>query len=501
MFITRTMVLTFMLIGIFSVALSSPSVSSESEPVDTVFTDPWDARLHSGGHVKRDLVVPLVEMDTSTYEKKFWLSEKRLVSSPSLKSREPSIASCGSSVLAASQVLLEGHNTVYGHFSGFIGEYWEPAELLHSPECYDPAVVAHDGSFCLSYAFAEVTDDWYTHAIWRRSLDATPNWVDSTAILTAVGSSEAILRPRLTVDQDTIFLISQYYDDGDRYFIIMKSTDEGSSWSLVGDTIGPGAGSDHQLLVADSVLVIVHQPGFSVMARVSVDEGVSWSAGTQLSSEDFDGQDPAASCSGGSVVHAVWYDFESGSSGWGGVPYYRRSVDCGVIWEPTQALTESYYCEELDIWADSQRVYAVWNDARAGSPDYAIYMRVSHDNGSTWSPEQMIVDQIDPAWGPDVYTDGNYFWFAWSEQHPPDWIWGVYVKYGAWYVPGDVDMSGGIDIQDLVYLVTYMFNGGPQPWVLGACEMDGNGVGPDIADLVYLVTYMFGGGPPPVGEP
>jgi hypothetical protein len=129
-----------------------------------------------------------------------------------------------------------------------------------------------------------------------------------------------------------------------------------------------------------------------------------------------------------------------------------------------------------------------------------MYMRVSHDNGSTWLPEQMIVDQVDPAWDPDVYGNGDYVWFAWREQHPPDWVWGVYVKYGAWYVPGDVDMSGEIDIQDLVFLVTYMFNGGPQPWVLGACEMDGNGVGPDIADLVYLVTYMFGGGPPPVGE-
>ena len=74
-------------------------------------------------------------------------------------------------------------------------------------------------------------------------------------------------------------------------------------------------------------------------------------------------------------------------------------------------------------------------------------------------------------------------------------------------VRGDLDHNGsGPDITDLVYLVTYMFGGGPSP----ACEepvgsgyfaeadFDGNGTGPDITDLVYCVTYMFGGGPAPV---
>ena len=67
-------------------------------------------------------------------------------------------------------------------------------------------------------------------------------------------------------------------------------------------------------------------------------------------------------------------------------------------------------------------------------------------------------------------------------------------------IRGDVDHSGVLptDIADLVYLVDYMFNGGPVPVCGGEGDIDGSGVEPiDIADLVYLVDYMFNGGPEP----
>ena len=73
---------------------------------------------------------------------------------------------------------------------------------------------------------------------------------------------------------------------------------------------------------------------------------------------------------------------------------------------------------------------------------------------------------------------------------------------------GDINHNGsGPDIADLVYLVNYMFNGGPAPVCQDLDEsypeadVDGSGNGPDIADLVYLVNYMFNGGPAPVPCP
>ncbi len=68
----------------------------------------------------------------------------------------------------------------------------------------------------------------------------------------------------------------------------------------------------------------------------------------------------------------------------------------------------------------------------------------------------------------------------------------------------DIDLSGtDPDISDLVYLVTYMFSGGPVPPCKGNSDINGNwctdpDCGPDIADLVYLVGYMFEGGAAPI---
>jgi hypothetical protein len=58
------------------------------------------------------------------------------------------------------------------------------------------------------------------------------------------------------------------------------------------------------------------------------------------------------------------------------------------------------------------------------------------------------------------------------------------------------------DIADLIYLVTYMFQEGPEPVCMDAADVNGNGTEtPDIADLIYLVTFMFQDGPAPVACP
>ena len=68
------------------------------------------------------------------------------------------------------------------------------------------------------------------------------------------------------------------------------------------------------------------------------------------------------------------------------------------------------------------------------------------------------------------------------------------------YICGDIngDQAEQIDIADLVYLVDYMFSGGPEPPEINAADMNASGGVIDIADLVVLVDYMFTGGAPPV---
>ncbi len=63
------------------------------------------------------------------------------------------------------------------------------------------------------------------------------------------------------------------------------------------------------------------------------------------------------------------------------------------------------------------------------------------------------------------------------------------------YVPGDFDMSGSVDIADLVAFVAFSFQGGPPPCIMNTIDVNGSGGIPDIGDLVYIVNYMFGGVP------
>jgi plastocyanin len=61
---------------------------------------------------------------------------------------------------------------------------------------------------------------------------------------------------------------------------------------------------------------------------------------------------------------------------------------------------------------------------------------------------------------------------------------------------GDADGSGAVDIDDVVYLIAYIFTGGPAPNPLDAGEVDCSGA-IDIDDVVYLIAYIFTGGPAP----
>jgi hypothetical protein len=62
---------------------------------------------------------------------------------------------------------------------------------------------------------------------------------------------------------------------------------------------------------------------------------------------------------------------------------------------------------------------------------------------------------------------------------------------------GDANADGSLTVSDVVYLVNYLFKGGPipKPYEAGEANCDGKIT---VSDVVYLVNYLFKGGPPPV---
>lgn len=64
------------------------------------------------------------------------------------------------------------------------------------------------------------------------------------------------------------------------------------------------------------------------------------------------------------------------------------------------------------------------------------------------------------------------------------------------YICGDADGSTSVSISDAVYLIQYIFAGGPAPIPLEAGDCDCSGL-VTISDAVFLINYIFGGGPAP----
>ncbi|MCC6963511.1 MAG: VCBS repeat-containing protein [candidate division Zixibacteria bacterium] len=64
------------------------------------------------------------------------------------------------------------------------------------------------------------------------------------------------------------------------------------------------------------------------------------------------------------------------------------------------------------------------------------------------------------------------------------------------WIRGDADGDGSIAISDAVYLVNYIFAGGPVPAPITSGDPDCSGA-ISISDGIYLINYIFGGGPAP----
>jgi hypothetical protein len=64
------------------------------------------------------------------------------------------------------------------------------------------------------------------------------------------------------------------------------------------------------------------------------------------------------------------------------------------------------------------------------------------------------------------------------------------------YLCGDVNHSGNVDIDDIIYIVNYVFTGGPAPDPYEIADVNcADSV--DIDDIIYLVNYIFTAGPEP----
>lgn len=64
------------------------------------------------------------------------------------------------------------------------------------------------------------------------------------------------------------------------------------------------------------------------------------------------------------------------------------------------------------------------------------------------------------------------------------------------YIPGDANSDGSVNIGDAIYIIAFIFRGGPYPVPYESADANcDNSV--DIGDSIYIIAWIFRGGPAP----
>lgn len=164
---------------------------------------------------------------------------------------------------------------------------------------------------------------------------------------------------------------------------------------------------------------------------------------------------------------------------------------------------------------DGQIQYARWYSNNAGADPYNDVMRVyiSNDDGLSWTTAETIgpVEQasggwfLHTFWASEFTTPTNVMRLRFEAS---DLGSGSLVEAAVdavlirtynciFYICGDANGNEIVNIQDVTYLINYLYKGGAAPSPIEAGDANGNGI-INIQDVTYLITFLYKDGPEPV---
>jgi len=156
--------------------------------------------------------------------------------------------------------------------------------------------------------------------------------------------------------------------------------------------------------------------------------------------------------------------------------------------------TDHSYTFEFALYHDAENDYCddrlpVWTSPDGGSWEYVGLVH-RYDGSNGWKIHTFDLTHL--AGEPVVYIG----LVGYTELGNGLYVDDVTVTSEPSAVCGDADASGEVDIDDVVYLIAYIFSGGPAPEPLDSGDADCSG-DVDIDDVVYLIAYIFSGGNAP----
>jgi len=136
-----------------------------------------------------------------------------------------------------------------------------------------------------------------------------------------------------------------------------------------------------------------------------------------------------------------------------------------------------------------------YSERAYGKGDF-FTVKLNADGTAAWARRYSPGDYYNC--GNDVGVDGSGNVYAAGYSHSTyDGKYLTVIKYSpSETILGDADSDGNINLADVVFIIGYIFRGGPAPDPLDSadanCDSDVN-----LADAMFLINYIFNGGNPP----
>lgn len=248
---------------------------------------------------------------------------------------------------------------------------------------------------------------------------------------------------------------------------IWRSTNNGDSWTKTSTSLGPLHNG-----VAFSKTGVVFVVSLTNGLLRSTNDGISWEGVSAAFGGASNVQDVVADTIGGYVYATAFHQFFMD-------PTYNkvfRSSDDGASWVQVDSVVGISL--SMGVNADGHVFTG------RGPTAY------STDHGETWIEVSSGIQQGDRLVEINAGRNGRMFIADMDDS----------MKYADFAVPGyvcgDADGNQIVTISDAVFLISYIFAGGPVPDPVAAGDADCNSL-ITISDAVLLINYIFAGGAAP----
>jgi hypothetical protein len=163
--------------------------------------------------------------------------------------------------------------------------------------------------------------------------------------------------------------------------------------------------------------------------------------------------------------------------GEGLVPHYRFEA-------------ESFLHRDVDACDDGRRLTAAPRREAVETPagTFADCLRLDYEGG-------LCADAgtVSEWWAPGT---GLVQWVEDSFIGPRTWRLQSFTRGPRPFLRGDANEDGAVDVSDAVFILRFLFLGGPGPSCLDAADADDDGR-LELTDAIFALNHLFLGGPPP----